>query len=76
MKRVIALGMLCIGLLAACSSEKGKELFDTAQFEEKQHNQEHAVKLYTEIVTKYPKSPVAKQAQERLDQLAKQPVAK
>ncbi len=31
--------------LAGCAGEKGKEVFETAQFEEKQHNVEHAKKL-------------------------------
>jgi outer membrane protein assembly factor BamD (BamD/ComL family) len=74
-KRLILLMLLVISL-AACAQDKSKELYDTAQLEEKQHNQEHAVKLYTEIVTKYPKSALAKQAQQRLDELAKQPVTK
>lgn len=54
---------------AGCSSDKSKELFETAQFEEKQNNKEHAIKLYEEIIAKYPQSPLATQAQERLDTL-------
>jgi len=56
------------GLLGAgCSGDKSKELFETAQFEEKQNNREHAEKLYSEIIAKFPGTPVATQAQERLD---------
>ncbi len=68
------LAMLCMVLImAACSTDKSKELFETAQFEEKQNNREHARQLYQEIVTKYPKSPLAKQAEERLAALGGKP---
>ena len=56
----------CVLVASGCASERGKELFDTAQFEEKQHNQEHAAKLYDEIVKKYPGSDLARKAEERL----------
>ena len=61
--------MVLLGLLG-CAGDKSQELFDTAQFEEKQNNKEHAQKLYKEIVAKYPKSPVAKQAEARLSALS------
>jgi TolA-binding protein len=51
---------------AACTSEKGKEQLETARFEEKQNNREHAIKLYEKIVKKYPGSPNAKIAEGRL----------
>jgi TolA-binding protein len=60
-------------IVTACSVDKSKELMETAQFEEKQNNREHARKLYQEIVSKYPKSPLAKQAEERLAALAGKP---
>jgi hypothetical protein len=66
MKRLVAAGMIVIGLLGGCGGDRSKELFDTAQFEEKQNNREHARQLYQEIVAKYPQSPLAKQAAERL----------
>jgi outer membrane protein assembly factor BamD (BamD/ComL family) len=75
MKRLILAG-IALMLLAGCTQDNSKELYDTAQLEEKQHNQAHAVQLYNEIQTKYPKSPYAKQAKERLDQLAKEAPAK
>ncbi|GFO57550.1 lipoprotein [Geomonas sp. Red276] len=71
MKRLAIAGMMVLGLLSGCSGDKSKELFDTAQFEEKQHNSEHALQLYQEIVSKYPDSPLAKQAQERMTALGK-----
>ncbi len=67
MRRIIPmLAALSVLTLGGCSGDKGKELFDTARFEEKQHNLEHATKLYKEIVRKYPGSEVAKMAEERL----------
>ena len=63
---IFLLLMLCALVVAGCASERGKELFDTAQFEEKQHNQDHAAKLYDEIVNKYPGSELARKAEERL----------
>lgn len=57
-------------LLAGCSGEKrSAELLDTARFEEKQTNREHAVKLYEEIVVKYPGTQAAASAKARLDEL-------
>ena len=67
MKRCIVLfTMVCVTVMAGCTGDKGKELFDTAQFEEKQHNEEHARKLYEEIVKKYPGTEFAQKASERL----------
>lgn len=54
---------------AGCSSDKGKELLETAQFEEKQHNLDHARQLYSEIVRKYPGSEIGRKAEERLQAL-------
>ena len=73
MKRLVIFTMMLLSLLGACSGDKSKELFETAQFEEKQNNREHARQLYQEIVAKYPNSPVAKQAEERLAELAGKP---
>ncbi|HJV33820.1 hypothetical protein [Geomonas sp.] len=70
MKRLAMAGLLALSLMGGCSGDKSKELFDTAQFEEKQHNKEHALKLYQEIVSKYPNSPLAKQAKERVSALS------
>ena len=67
MKHLLLL-LAAVMLLGAvgCSGDLGKEQFATAQFEEKQGNKDHARQLYQEIVSKYPGSPLAKQAQERL----------
>ena len=74
MRNLILIGVALVSLLTpGCAGDKSKELFETAQFEEKQHNQDHAKKLYAEIVAKYPDSPLAKQAQERLAALGGRP---
>jgi TolA-binding protein len=72
MKKLVPLmALVALALLpAGCSSEKkAAELLDTARFEEKQHNLEHATKLYDEIVRKYPGSPSAAEAAQRLEAL-------
>lgn len=59
---------LCLTVLAlsGCTGSKADELLDTAQFEEKQNNRDHARQLYEEILRNYPKSEAARKAQERL----------
>lgn len=64
MRRCLILMVFGVALVA-CSGNP-EQLLETAQFEEKQHNKEHATKLYQEIVSKYPDSPQAKTARERL----------
>jgi TolA-binding protein len=66
--------ILILALLAGCSSgeKKAAELLETARFEEKQSNLEHATKLYNEILTKYPSSPAAKDAAARMGELTQQ----
>ena len=67
MKKFILLLLIVLTLAAAgCNSNGGAEQLETARFEEKQNNKEHAIKLYEEIISKYPGSPNAKTAQERL----------
>lgn len=59
--------LFCLLAITACNSGNGgAQQLETARFEEKQNNKEHAVKLYEEIISKYPGSPNAKVAQERL----------
>ncbi len=72
MKRMIIMALIAgATAFGGCSADKGKELLDTAQFEEKQHNEEHARKLYEEIVTKYPGTEFAAEASERLKVLSR-----
>ncbi len=70
MKKItLLLAAAVLVALAGCAGEKGKEQFDTAQFEEKQNNRDHAIQLYEEIVRKYPDSPFAAKSRERLSVL-------
>lgn len=55
--------------LSGCS-DRAQDLYETAQFEEKQHNRAHARQLYEQIVKDYPASQQAVKARERLEQLA------
>jgi TolA-binding protein len=73
MKIKTIITILTAALLAVgCSSEKkSAEMLDTARLEEKQSNTGHAVKLYEEIIQKYPDSSAAKTAKSRLDELKK-----
>lgn len=73
MKLKSILIILCIALFAvACSSDKkATELLDTAGFEVKQNNIDHAVKLYNEIIQKYPDTQAAKTAKTRLQEIKK-----
>ncbi|KAF0219524.1 MAG: hypothetical protein FD174_1984 [Geobacteraceae bacterium] len=70
MRKTVAIMLVLAALITGgCAGDKGKELFETAQFEEKQGNRPHAVQLYAEIVKKYPGSELAKKAEERLSVL-------
>lgn len=68
LRNLLTIGL--IALLAGCG-DGAKELFDTAQFEEKQFNKPHATQLYRRIIEKYPNSPYAGQAKARLAELEK-----
>lgn len=57
-------------LFNACG-DPVKDIFETAQFEEKQFNRPHATKLYRQIVEQHPNSPYANQAKARLAELEK-----
>jgi outer membrane protein assembly factor BamD (BamD/ComL family) len=67
--KVLSILALFFLALSGCSGDQGKQQLETAQFEEKQNNREHAIKLYEEIIGKYPGSTNAKTAQERLNTL-------
>lgn len=62
--------------LPGCSGNKPAELYETAGFEELQNNNEHALKLYREIVEKYPDSKYAKKAEERIFEIEKNRIKK
>ncbi|OQW30488.1 MAG: hypothetical protein A4E19_09230 [Nitrospira sp. SG-bin1] len=63
----LVLCALC-SLLIGCS-DKAKELFETAAFEENQGNIPHAKQLYQELVNLYPSTKVAEMARSRLADL-------
>ena len=73
MKRVLLIIVMLSACLAACLAagcgNKAAELYDTAQFEELQHNKDHAIRLYEEIERRYPDSEQAKKASNRLSAL-------
>jgi outer membrane protein assembly factor BamD (BamD/ComL family) len=68
MRRFLAVYLLL--LLVGCG-DNAKDLYDTAELEEKQNNKPHATKLYRRIVEEYPDSPYANQAKTRLTELEK-----
>jgi len=61
----------CVVVLLAGCGDKGKDIYETAQFEEKQFNKAHATKLYRQIVEQYPDSSYAGLAKTRLTELGK-----
>lgn len=66
MKLRNCLSIVLISLALFGCGDPAKELFETAKFEEQQGNQAHARELYERIVKQYPKSELAKKADERL----------
>jgi hypothetical protein len=70
-RRLAAMTLLTAGLLG-CGGGAG-ELLDTAQLEETQHNVAHARELYQELLRRYPDSPEAATATERLHALGEPP---
>jgi len=68
-KYILILLTVCCTALTSCSGDQGKQQLETAQFEEKQNNKEHAIKLYEEVISKFPGTSNAKTAQERLNAL-------
>lgn len=67
---LVVLGLLLI-VMGGCVGESPESLFETAQFEEKQTNFEHARQLYEQIIRDHPDSEWAKKAKERLEALSK-----
>ena len=71
MKRYLFLFVVAVISLSGCSGNRAEELFETAQLEELQNNEDHAKKLYQEIVAKYPDSEYARNARDRLSEMQK-----
>ena len=64
-KTALGVGLFSMAMLGC--GEDPQQLFDTAQFEEKQRNRPHAQELYERIIRDHPNSSVAQQARERLE---------
>jgi TolA-binding protein len=67
----VLVAVICTVSLLSCSADKASELFETAQFEELQNNNEHARQIYEDIIKKYPGSDSAKKAEDRLTAIGK-----
>jgi TolA-binding protein len=67
--------MALLSALAACSNQAA-ELYETAKFEELQNNKDHAIKLYRDIIEKYPDSMQAKEAAKRLAEIQASPASR
>ena len=63
LKRVV-LGLALLG--SGCTGDAAKDLYETAQLEEKQNNDAHAKELYQQITTQHRQSEYAAKAKERL----------
>ena len=67
MKPLVWIGLVITLLgVVSCSGDSAETLFETAKLEEMQRNFTHAETLYKEIIRKYPNSPLARSATERL----------
>jgi hypothetical protein len=69
-----AVAIVLAAALQGCGGG-AQELLDTAQLEETQRNVPHARELYGEIVRRYPGTPEAAKAAERLKALEQAPAA-
>ncbi|MEO8324642.1 MAG: hypothetical protein ABI618_02255 [Nitrospirota bacterium] len=63
--RWIRLSVFCFMLLAC--GEDPRQLFETAQFEEQQHNRAHAQELYEQVIQQHPESEFAEKARQRIE---------
>jgi TolA-binding protein len=61
----------CAAFFAACTGDNAQALLETAQFEERQLNRAHAKELYEEVIRRYPASPEAQTAKDRLAALSR-----
>ena len=66
MRHVILILLMTFFVSLCGCSDKAAEIYDIAQFEEKQKNNKHAAELYEDIIKKYPDSEYAKKAKQRL----------
>ncbi len=66
--RLAIAGALVAAVLLGCGGG-ARDLLETAQLEETQHNLPHALELYREILRRYPNSPQAATAAARVQAL-------
>lgn len=70
MRRICIILIMCAALIVSAGcSDKARELYETAQLEELQRNEEHARQLYRKILDSHPESEYAPRARERLAEL-------
>ncbi|HNP31082.1 MAG TPA: hypothetical protein PKK23_18700 [Nitrospirales bacterium] len=65
-QRWIGIGLLWGTLFLFGCGEDARQLFETAKFEEQQHNRAHAQELYEQIIQQHPESEFAEKARQRL----------
>ena len=63
--RWIGIGVWCV-MVWGCG-EDPRQLYETAQFEEQQHNRAHAQELYEQVIQQHPESEFAEKARQRLE---------
>lgn len=63
--------LLVLMMVSTACGENPQQLYETAQFEERQLNLAHARELYARIIQDHPDSPYAKLARERLAELGR-----
>lgn len=65
-----AIVICCILLIScvflSCAGDDAAEIYENAQFEELQNNNEHALQLYRKVVNEHPESTYAEKAREKL----------
>ena len=66
-KRVLFLSIIILCFIFFGCSDKAKEKYEIAQFEELQTNFTHAKKLYKDIIENYPESEYSNKARDRLE---------
>lgn len=61
------IGLVVLCFMAWGCGEDPRQLYETAQFEEQQHNRAHAQELYERIIQQHPESEFAEKARQQLE---------